>query len=234
MLTRSGTDRLPAHLETTYGIQVAGMTQLDLGGFVRLGAMLGRLQTLPQDTSTRPGGAWHHLADGAPRDEIAAAAALLDAAQDLARPGDRAAYDTLRAAVGEFDDGDGLPQALVHPDFVLANAIASPEDRLVMVDWTGAGTGPRLWPLAFLIYTAGARRAELVRSVVNGYTRFLRPEPEELARLAAVLRVRPSVFEVWAFATGRKTVTDAARGVTGIRAQADALAGRAAEAFAAH
>lgn len=47
------------------------------------------------------------------------------------------------------------------------------------------------------------------------------------------MRVRPSVFEVWAFAAGRKTVTDAARAVAGIRAQADALAARATEAFGA-
>ncbi len=33
MLTRSGTDRLPAHLEATYGIEVASVTELDLGVF---------------------------------------------------------------------------------------------------------------------------------------------------------------------------------------------------------
>lgn len=33
MLTRSGTDRLPAHLETAYGIEVASTTELDLGVF---------------------------------------------------------------------------------------------------------------------------------------------------------------------------------------------------------
>jgi hypothetical protein len=60
--------------------------------------------------------------------------------------------------------------------------------------------------------------------VVNGYTRYLRPDPRELALLAAVMRVRPSVFEVWAFAADRKTVIDAARAVAGIRAQADTLA----------
>jgi len=38
-----------------------------LGGFVRLGGMLGRLHTLPgaRDAVTRKGGAWHHLSDGA-------------------------------------------------------------------------------------------------------------------------------------------------------------------------
>jgi hypothetical protein len=47
------------------------------------------------------------------------------------------------------------------------------------------------------------------------------------------MRVRPSVFEVWAFATGRKTVTDAAASVTGIRARADAIAAQAVAAFQA-
>jgi Ser/Thr protein kinase RdoA (MazF antagonist) len=311
-LTRSGTDRLPAHLEAGYGIGVAAVSPLDLGvfrvdrrdgpswvarvfpaarpagaaagdagildflagagfpaercaapepvsvldgqevlvtgyveavprsslvetirrlgGFVRLGAMLGRLQTFPE-AARRPGGAWHHLADGAPREEIAAAAALLDAAAGLAGPGDRGAYEELRAAVADFDGGDGLPEALVHPDFLLANAIASADDRLVMVDWTGAGLGPRLWPLAFLLYSAGARRMELVRSVVRGYTRAVRPEPEELARLARIMRVRPSVLEVWAFCTGRKPVADAARSVAEIRVLCDAIAARAADEF---
>ena len=69
--------------------------------------------------------------------------------------------------------------------------------------------------------------------MVNGYTRYLRPDPRELALLAAVMPVRPSAFEVWAFAADRKTVTDAARAVAGIRAQADALAARATDAFGA-
>jgi hypothetical protein len=317
MLTRSGTDRLPAHLAATYGIEVASLSELDLGvfqvnrtdgpawvarvfpaarpagaaagdaavldflagagfsaerraaphpvsmldgqdvlvtgyveavprsrrletirrlgGFIRLGAMLSRLHTLPgaRDAVTRTGGAWHHLADGAPRDEIAAAAALLAAAGEHLKATERAAFASLREHVARFDGGDGLPEALIHPDFVLANAIASPDDRLVMVDWTGAGIGPRLWSLAFLLYSAGARRPDLVRSVVNGYTRHLRPEPAELDRLAEVMCVRPSIFEIWAFCTGRKTAAGAARGIAEIRQLSDTIATRAREEFRA-
>jgi hypothetical protein len=47
--------------------------------------------------------------------------------------------------------GDGLPSALIHPDFVLANVIASPGRGMVFVAWTGAGQGPRAWSLAFLL-----------------------------------------------------------------------------------
>ena len=68
-------------------------------------------------------------------------------------------------------------------------------------------------------------------SVVRGYTRYVRPEPQELARLAAVMRVRPSIFEVWAFCTGRKSATDAARGVAEVRRLAGEIAARAQDAF---
>lgn len=321
MLTRSGTERLPAHLEASYGIEVTGTAELDLGvfridrkdgpawvarvfpvgrragaaagdaavldilagrgfpaerlaaadpvsvldqqdvlvtgyvegvprggraeairrlgGFVRLGAMLARLGSLPaaREAVGRDGGAWHHLADGSPGAEIAAAAALLDAAEGLVGAGERHAYDELRAAVAGFDGGDGLPEALVHPDFVLANAIPAPAsadgggERLVMVDWTGAGIGPRLWPLAFLLFSAAARGPERVASVVRGYTRYATLEPEELSRLAAVMRVRPSVLDIWAFCAGRKSLADAARGVAGVGELADAIAARAREAF---
>jgi len=343
MLTRSGLDRLPAHLQASYGIEVAGTAALDLGvfridrsdgpawvarvfpaarrpgaaagdatvldflaghgfpaeraaapdpvsvldrqdvlvtgyvegvprsgrteairrlgGFVRLGAMLARLETLPgaRETITRDGGAWHHLADGSPGAEIAAAAALLAAAEGRVAAGhERAAYESLRADVAGFDGGDGLPEALVHPDFVLANAIPAPAsgsdaaagsdgatgskgaagradrpaaERLVMVDWTGAGIGPRLWPLAFLLYTAGARGPERVGSVVRGYTRYARLEPGELSRLAAVMTVRPSIFEIWAFGAGRKSAAEAAQGVAEARELAGSIAARAVEAF---
>ena len=348
MLTRSGLDRLPAHLQASYGIEVAGTAELDLGvfridrsdgppwvarvfpaarrpgaaagdatvldflaghgfpaeraaapdpvsvldrqdvlvtgyvegvprsgrteairrlgGFVRLGAMLARLETLPgaRETITRDGGAWHHLADGSPGAEIAAAAALLAAAEGRVAAGhERAAYESLRADVAGFDGGDDLPEALVHPDFVLANAIPAPAsdsgsdgaagsgaagranraaagrpaaerpaaDRLVMVDWTGAGIGPRLWPLAFLLYAAGARGPERVGSVVRGYTRYARLEPGELSRLAAVMTVRPSIFEIWAFGAGRKSAAEAAHGVARARELAGSIAARAVEAF---
>src|SRR5271165_119551 len=315
MLTRSGTDRLPAHLEATYGIGVTSTTELDLGvfkvdrtdgpawvarvfpgvrqagaaagdaavldflatsgfpaertaapnpvsvldgqdvlvtgyveavprsgrseavrrlgGFVRLGGMLAALHRLPgaREAVTRAGGAWHHLADGAPGAEIAAAAALLAAAGERVTAGERPAYEQLRAEVADFDGAEGLPEALVHPDFVLANAIATPDDRLIIVDWTGAGIGPRLWPLAFLLYSAGARGTDRAASVVRGYTRYARPEPEELARLASVLRVRPSIFEVWAFCAGRKSAADAARALAGVRQLAGAIAARARESF---
>jgi hypothetical protein len=99
----------------------------------------------------------------------------------------------------------------VHPDFVLANAIPDPAG-----DRDGA---------------AGARGPERVGSVVRGYTRYARLQPEELSRLAAVMTVRPSIFEIRAFCTGRKSAAEAARGVAGVRELAGTTAARAVEAF---
>jgi aminoglycoside phosphotransferase (APT) family kinase protein len=34
--------------------------------------------------------------------------------------------------------------ALIHPDFVLANVVVSPDRGMALVDWAGAGRGPRM------------------------------------------------------------------------------------------
>jgi len=210
-----------------------------LGGFWTLGVMLGELHTLPGSDGApgapgaiaRPGGAWHHLAEGLPRDEIAAAARILDEAEERIPAGEQKAYAALRAEVAGLDGGDGLPHALTHPDFVLANVIPSPSRGMVMVDWTGSGQGPRLWSLAFLLYAAGGRGINRVDSAITGYLTQVRPEPEELARLAGLIRVRPAMFGVWAVGQGRKSVAEAWRGVTETRALTDAVAARALTAF---
>ena len=206
-----------------------------LGGFWTLGVMLGELHTLPVQGApgaiARPGGAWHHLAEGLPRDEIAAAARILDEAEEHIPAGERKAYAALRAEVASLDGGDGLPHALTHPDFVLANVIPSPSRGMVMVDWTGSGQGPRLWSLAFLLYAAGGRGINRVDSAITGYLTQVQPEPEELDRLAGLIRVRSAMFGVWAVGQGRKSVAEAWRGVTETRALTDAVAARALTAF---
>jgi hypothetical protein len=50
-------------------------------------------------------------------------------------------------------------------------------------------------------------------------------------RVAAVMTVRPSIFEIWAFGTGRKSAAEAARGVAGVRERVGAIVARAREAF---
>ncbi|HEX3647123.1 MAG TPA: phosphotransferase [Pseudonocardiaceae bacterium] len=92
------------------------------------------------------------------------------------------------AAQVDGDDGADLPHAFVHPDFVPANAIATPDGGLVIVDWTGAGRGPRIWPLAFLLWAAARVHPRLVGLAFSYYRKHVELEPAELARLGDVRR----------------------------------------------
>jgi hypothetical protein len=59
----------------------------------------------------------------------------------------------------------------------------------------------------------------------------LTPEPAELDRLEAVIRVRPAVFDIWGFCTGRKALAEAVASIARNRETAAAIAGRALAAF---
>jgi len=164
---------------------------------------------------------------GSPRDEIAAAIARLEQARPQPGAPRRWHYDALQAALEQAEDCAGLPEALLHPDFVPANAIVSEEGRLVIVDWTGAGRGPRAWSLAFLLWAAGARELGLVDAVSARYASHVRLEPRELARLAAAIRVRPLVLDTWSVCMGRKPAAQAAGALAGTARLAEAIAARA-------
>ncbi len=191
------------------------------GGLRHLGALLGRLHTLDTKPAAsaggtgvgdaavaRPGGAWHHLADGAPSAEIAAASRMLAEAAPLIPDAERAAFDALRAEVAALDGAEGLPEGLIHPDFVLANVVATP-GGMVLVDWAGAGRGPRLWPLAFLLYAEAAKEPRRVGAVLVGYREHVTLEAEELDRLGEVARARPLILRAWSVCRGLTTPTEA-------------------------
>jgi Ser/Thr protein kinase RdoA (MazF antagonist) len=202
-----------------------------VGGLGRLGALLGRLHTLPAGAGDRPGGAWHHLADGLPAAEVAAALQMLTGAGHLIPDGERAAYQALRTEIRALDTADGLPEALTHPDFVLANVVATP-DAMVVVDWAGAGRGPRVWSLAFLLYAEGAKDLRRVDVVLAGYRRHVTLTGEELDRLAAIARARPLVLSAWSVCTGRTSPTEAVAHAAEAKTLAEAVAARARAALA--
>ncbi|MGX7681797.1 phosphotransferase enzyme family protein [Jatrophihabitans sp. DSM 45814] len=171
--------------------------------FAILGVLLGRLNSHRAE-SMRSGGAWHHLsATGGPREEIDAAIAVLESAEGRVPPEQHHLYDETREALEYLDDCHDLPHAFVHPDFVPANALATPDGGRVIIDWAGTGNGPRLWPLAFLLWAGGVRDLRLVDAAFSRYTRHISLEPEELERLAAVIPSRPLTMDVWSFGNGR-------------------------------
>ncbi len=205
------------------------------GGLRRLGEMLGELHALPAGTGAvgRPGGAWHHLADGLPAAEIRAAQALLADSEDAVPARERPLHAALRRELADADGGEGLPQALLHPDFALANVIASPDRGMVLVDWTGAGRGPRAWSLAFLVFAEGARNPPRAGLVLDGYRSRVSLEPEEIDRLPALMRVRPVVLATWSYCLGRSSLAQAARAVDAAQAVAQEVGPRAVAALRA-
>jgi Ser/Thr protein kinase RdoA (MazF antagonist) len=171
----------------------------DAGGIRGLGELLGRLHTLPlaAGEALRPGGGWHHMADGSPAEELAVAAQWLDDAESEASAHDLSHFGELAVALETADACQALPEAMTHPDFVLANVIATPEPSMVVVDWAGAGRGPRLWSLAFLLWAEASKDLRRVDLAVSGYSRHVQLEPEELERLEAAIAARPLVLDIW-------------------------------------
>lgn len=197
-----------------------------------LGALLGRLHTHPA-TQVRPGGAWHHLSFmGGPREEIASAGELLEDRLPSVGVRELGLFDRLRDEVERADDCHDLPHAFVHPDFVPANAISTAEGSLAIVDWTGAGRGPRLWSIGFLLWAAGARHLRLVELVVSRYRRSIELEPAELDRLEGAIRGRPIMLEIWSVCAGRRELAAAVEGIERANELAKSIAAAARNAFA--
>jgi Ser/Thr protein kinase RdoA (MazF antagonist) len=218
------------------GVERAGRAAAirDGGGLRRLGELLAELHALAaaDGAAGRPGGAWHHLTDGGPADEIRAMRALLTECADAATA-DQPHYAMLARELADADGGDGLPAALIHPDFVLANVIASPERGMVLVDWAGAGRGPRAWPLAFLLYAEGAKNPPRADLVVSGYRRRVTLEPAEIERIPAMMRVRPVVLAAWSLCLGRLSAEQATRAALNARQVAETVGPRVVAAFRA-
>jgi methyltransferase (TIGR00027 family) len=202
-------------------------------GFELLGDLVGRLVSLPIDgMPDRPGGGWHHLCfQGSPRDEIAALRELVDAAAPRVPAAGAAEYDAVRLELSSLEDCEGLPQGLVHPDIAPFNAIAGRAGEVTLVDWTGAGRGPRLWPLAFLLWAGGFQKLGYVDAIVRGFRAHVALNEDELDRLAGAIATRPFVFDAWAFATGRKPLSDVVLGLPKIRTRASQIAARATAGF---
>jgi Ser/Thr protein kinase RdoA (MazF antagonist) len=138
---------------------------------------------------------------------------------------ERAAFDALRAEVAALDAAEGLPEGLIHPDFVLANVVATP-GGMVLIDWAGAGRGPRLWSLAFLLYAEAAKEPRRAGAVLLGYREHVRLEAEELDRLGAVARTRPLILRAWSVGTGRTTPTEAMTAAAQTKALTEMIATR--------
>ncbi len=105
----------------------------------------------------------------------------------------RQLYELIAGLLPEGDDCHGLPEAFLHPDPVRNNVIVTP-DGPVLVDWTGAGRGPRLASLAALLHTAGPDTPAKSLTATGRHTDLT---AEELDRLEGVLWIRPLWLAAW-------------------------------------
>jgi Ser/Thr protein kinase RdoA (MazF antagonist) len=96
---------------------------------------------------------------------------------------------------------------------------------MVLVDWAGAGRGPRLWSLAFLLYAA-AKEPRRAGAVLLGYREHVMLEAEELDRLGAVARARPLILRAWSVCMGRTTPTEAMTAASKTKALTEMIATR--------
>jgi Ser/Thr protein kinase RdoA (MazF antagonist) len=167
------------------------------GAARELGRLLGEIHSLVTEDgpSQRPAGSLHHLPayEGGPGQDLAAASAMLADLDGRVPAEHLEVYESLQLLMARGDDCRGLPESFLHPDPVGVNTIAT-EAGPLLVDWTGAGRGPRLASLAVLLHSAGPSHAP---AVIRGYAGHQKLTAEELDRLEGVLWIRPLWLAAW-------------------------------------
>ena len=162
--------------------------------FAIMGDLLGRLHTLPLDESvSRPGGASGEdpRHEGSPRQDLLAALSFLDAVDTKVAAAGRERFDLLREQVLSADDGNGLPEALLHGNLLHApDHVMLSEHGPVAIQWKAAGRGPRLADFAYLMWGT-FRNADWIDAAVRAYREHVKLTDEELDRLEAVMYIRP-------------------------------------------
>jgi Ser/Thr protein kinase RdoA (MazF antagonist) len=200
-----------------------------------LGDLLGQVHALPAETGAmaREAGAWHHLTlDGGGRhDDLAMLQQLLADAERRLTADERPQYDQLREELARVDDCRDLPRAFIHPDPCTANTIVASDAAPVLIDWTGAGRGPRVASLANLI--GGCADLRLVDAAIAGYRRHVQLDDGELEALAGVVQAFPMVIDCWYFIFQDAPLRQVVGRISTQRERAAAIAKRARAAFEA-
>ena len=109
------------------------------------------------------------------------------------------------------DDGDGLPEGLLHGNLLHApdHAVLTQQGPIA-INWKASGRGPRLTDFAYLIWGTGSwnpRRPnqERIDAAVNAYRRHVEPTDDELERLEAVMYIRTLYLVCFGY---RRAVTE--------------------------
>lgn len=114
----------------------------------------------------------------------------------------RGQYDRLVEAIRDIRSYDHLPQALIHNDCHPGNAILTSAGP-IMIDWHGAGLGPPVVDLGFLLISCEiapswaaplAPNSDRVVAIVDGYARYRTPTVDELHWLPDAMRFRSLLY----------------------------------------
>ncbi len=173
--------------------------------------LLGRLASRSGD-ELPAGGGWHRLG--------ATPSAEIDEALRLGGQIGPSVAEIVDA-LADADDGTGLPEAMIHADLTAQNAVPQGGEPPVIIDWVGVGRGPRIWPLAFLLFTAEPRGA---RRTLGRYQRSVSLAEDERIRLPGMLWVRPLTLDLWSVAHERMTAQQAITRLRAHRVRAEAIA----------
>ena len=169
----------------------------------KLGDLLGRLHSLkaPKGVRHEAGGLHLYTVDCTVPSEIRTARASLDAG---AFRGKDKTWDVLVGGLDSATDFSSLPKALLHPDPAAVNTIMA-GGKPVLIDWAGAGYGPRVLGLGLLLVacTAGKEfNREWADAVMRAYTEHVTLEAAELDALEAAVAHRLLIHEVYSWCVG--------------------------------
>jgi Ser/Thr protein kinase RdoA (MazF antagonist) len=177
----------------------------------KLGALLGQLHALcvPTMNTTYP----LPEAEMLPRREIAYALSQMASVEQLLPKYLNKRYDALTTALHAFDLCDDLPAVLIHNDTHPGNAICTPTGQLVLIDWEGAGLGPAVIDLGFLLASCDTVSPwtpplppdpKRVEAIIAGYGEYHTLSLPELDRLPDAIRFRALIYGAVSFATSVK------------------------------
>jgi Ser/Thr protein kinase RdoA (MazF antagonist) len=182
-------------------------TDFSVSSLHSLGTALGRLHALSPRTSD---GMALPRAGMLPANELRWAATQLAAVEPRVPRALRTQYDSLASAVREIDRWEDLPNVVIHNDCHPANSVITPEGAVVLCDWEGAGLGPAVIDVGFLLVSCeipylstaplGLDRGR-VAAVIDGYCQHHRLTRQDLDRLPDAIRFRSVVAGASSLAT---------------------------------
>lgn len=198
------------YLMTTF----ADGTPIDLSpaSLCRLGTTLGKLHALRLFDDTSSVLPWAGMLPGG---ELAYAQSQLERITSLVPVHLQSRYEELMQAVSSLDRLEGLPIVCIHNDCHPANCVSTPYGRIQLIDWEGAGLGPAVIDVGFLLASCDGAAPwtpvapsdvyrpsqERIAAILAGYCQHHTLTPAELERLPDAIRFRSLVYGACHFAS---------------------------------